>query len=137
MRKIFNLSCLSLSIILGSLSALNNKAYASVTTGSDIYCTMRQGGNNHEKSWIAAYTNIKKQRSGFFKTSPKQAANMIVEQVVADTEKYEECIPFLGDLYTSKVTPKPKDSMESMTTDPEILEYSPSKGEYKNDRYSY
>ena len=137
MQRKLNLTLLSLSIIVGNLSILNLQASAGVTTGADIYCVMRRGGNNHENSWKAAYTNIKKQRSGIFKTSPRQAANMIVEQVVADPDKYSECIPYLGDLYTSQTTPKPKDSMESMTTDPEILNYSPSKGEFNDDRYSY
>ena len=132
MAKKWNLSFLSLSIILGSLSTFSLKVSAGVTTGADIYCVMRIGGNSHENSWNAAYTNIKKQRSGLFKTSPRQAANMIVEQVVADQRKYNECTPFLGDLYTSKTTPKPIDSMESMTTDEEILNYSPNQ-----DRYSY
>ena len=62
---------------------------------------------------------------------------MIVEQVVADPIKYQDCIPFIGDLYKSQNTPKPIDSIESMTTDPKILEYSPSQGNYKQDRYSY
>ncbi len=123
-------------MITSGLYTLNFKAAAGVTTGADIYCVMRQGANDHETSWIAAYTNIKKQRSGLFKTSPKQAANIIVEQVVADPIKYEKCIPYLGDLYTSTTTPKPKDSIESMTTDPEILNYSPSQRSYE-DRYSY
>ena len=113
------------------------KASAGVTTGADIYCVMRIGGNAHEKSWQAAYTNIKRQRSGIFKTSPRQAANIIVEQVVADQSKYSECTPFLGDLYTSPTTPKPSESMESMTTDPEILNYSPSRKNNDIDRYSY
>tara|TARA_Y100001968_G_scaffold230176_1_gene212991 strand:- start:871 stop:1296 length:426 start_codon:yes stop_codon:yes gene_type:complete len=140
MAKKWNLSLLSLSLILSSFHSINLKAFAGVTTGADIYCVMRLGGNEHERSWKAAYTNIKKQRSGIFKTSPRQAANMIVEQVVADQRKYSECTRFIGDLYTSPTTPKPKDSMESMTTDPEILNYSPSKRKSNimdDDRYSY
>ena len=137
MTKKWNLSLLSLSVIIGSLGTINSPVSAGVTTGADIYCIMRIGGNTHEKSWVAAYTNIKKQRSGIFKTSPRQAANMIVEQVVADQNKYRECTPFLGDLYTNPKTPKPTESMESMTTDPEILNYSPSNRKDNVDRYSY
>tara|TARA_Y100001968_G_C19152404_1_gene616809 strand:+ start:259 stop:672 length:414 start_codon:yes stop_codon:yes gene_type:complete len=137
MSKKWKLSILTFSIIFGSINALNLRGYAGVTTGADIYCVMRMGGNPHERSWIAAYTNIKRQRSGIFKTSPKQAANMIVEQVVADQGKYSECTQFLGDLYTSDTTPKPTASMESMTTDEEILNYSPSNRESSPDRYSY
>ena len=39
--------------------------------GAEIFCTMRDGGNDHESSWDAAYTYIKKQKGGFFKVSPK------------------------------------------------------------------
>ena len=35
---------------------------------------MRDGGNDHESSWDAAYSYIKKQKGGFFKVSPKNAA---------------------------------------------------------------
>tara|TARA_B100000700_G_C14651979_1_gene672393 strand:- start:17 stop:418 length:402 start_codon:yes stop_codon:yes gene_type:complete len=128
-----NLILLSLSVILSTLSF---KAHAAVTTGADIYCVMRTGGNPHETSWLAAYANIKKQRPGIFKTSPRQGASIIVEQVVAAPIKYQDCIPFIGDLYVGD-TPKPKDSIESLTTDPTILEYSPSQNNYKRDRYSY
>ena len=47
--------------------------------GAEIFCTMRDGGNDHESSWDAAYTYIKKQKGGFFKVSPKQAAAQITE----------------------------------------------------------
>ena len=30
--------------------------------GAEIFCTMRDGGNDHESSWDAAYTYIKKQK---------------------------------------------------------------------------
>ena len=61
--------------------------------GAEIFCTMRDGGNDHESSWDAAYTYIKKQKGGFFKVSPKQAASQITESVI--------CL-----LYTS---PSPRD----------------------------
>ena len=35
--------------------------------GAEIFCTMRDGGNDHESSWDAAYTYIKKQNGGFSK----------------------------------------------------------------------
>ena len=40
--------------------------------GAEIFCTMRDGGNDHESSWDAAYTYIKKQKGGLFKVSPKK-----------------------------------------------------------------
>ena len=45
--------------------------------GAEIFCTMRDGGNDHESSWDAAYTYIKKQKGGIFKVSPKQAASQL------------------------------------------------------------
>ncbi len=86
-------------------AALEGKANAGVTNGADIYCFMRNGGNNHEPSWQAAYQFIKNKKQGLFKTSPKQAASFIVEEVVQDPIKYEDCISYLGDLYTGDSTP--------------------------------
>ena len=45
--------------------------------GAEIFCTMRDGGNDHESSWQAAYTYIKKQKGVLFKVSPKNAASQI------------------------------------------------------------
>ena len=45
--------------------------------GAEIFCTMRDGGNDHESICDAAYTYIKNQKGGFFKVSPKQAAAQI------------------------------------------------------------
>ena len=92
---------LPISIIcLFCASALGLKINAAVTNGADIYCFMRNGGNTHEPSWQAAYQFIKNKKQGLFKTSPKQAASLIVEEVVQDPAKYEDCINYLGDLYT-------------------------------------
>ena len=66
--------------------------------GAEIFCTMRDGGNDHESSWEAAYTYIKKQKGGFFKVSPKQAASQIIETVVREREKFSYCIEFLDKL---------------------------------------
>ena len=77
---------------------------AAVTNGADIYCFMRNGGTTHEPSWQAAYQFIKNKKQGLFKTSPKQAASFIVEEVVQDPKKYEDCISYLGDLYTGEST---------------------------------
>ena len=85
-------------------STLGLKINAAVTNGADIYCFMRNGGNTHEPSWQAAYQFIKSKKQGLFKTSPKQAASLIVEEVVLDPIKYESCITYLGDLYTDDRT---------------------------------
>ena len=85
-------------------STLGLKIKAAVTNGADIYCFMRNGGNTHEPSWQAAYQFIKSKKQGLFKTSPKQAASLIVEEVVLDPIKYDDCISYLGDLYTGDST---------------------------------
>ena len=84
--------------------SLGLKTDAAVTNGADIYCFMRNGGNTHEPSWEAAYQFIKSKKQGLFKTSPKQAASLIVEEVVQDPIKYEDCITYLGDLFTGDST---------------------------------
>ena len=60
--------------------------------GAEIFCTMRDGGNDHESSWEAAYTYIKKQKGGIFKVSPKQAASQITESVIRDIETFSYCV---------------------------------------------
>ena len=134
---------LPISIICLVCSAtLGLKSNAGVTNGADIYCFMRKGGNTHEPSWQAAYQFIKSKEQGLFKTSPKKAAALIVEEVVQDPIKYEDCINYLGDLYTGDSTSikvsNDNESQDDITpsienTDIENTEKSP-KG---IDRYNY
>jgi hypothetical protein len=70
--------------------------------GAEIFCTMREGGNDHESSWDAAYTYIKKQKGGFFKVSPKQAAAQITESVIRDRESFSYCVEFLDKLHPNR-----------------------------------
>ena len=70
--------------------------------GAEIFCTMRDGGNDHESSWEAAYTYIKKQKGGIFKVSPKQAASQIVETVVREREEYGYCVEYLDKLHPDR-----------------------------------
>ncbi len=63
---------------------------------------MRDGGNDHESSWEAAYSYIKRQKGGFFKTSPKQAAAQIIETVVREKEKFSGCVEYLDQLYPDR-----------------------------------
>ena len=65
---------------------------------AEIFCTMREGGNDHESSWEAAYTYIKKQKGGIFKVSPKQAASQIVETVIREKENFLDCVQYLDKL---------------------------------------
>jgi len=131
---------LPISIICAVCSTtLGLQSNAGVTNGADIYCFMRNGGNNHEPSWQAAYQFIKNKEQGLFKTSPKQAASLIVEEVVQDPTKYADCINYLGDLYTGDSSAKTDsnydESEEEITSPIESTEKSP-KGKYI-DRYNY
>ena len=70
--------------------------------GAEIFCTMRDGGNDHESSWEAAYEYIKKQKGGIFKVSPKQAASQIVETVVREKEEFSYCVEYLNKLHPDR-----------------------------------
>ncbi len=70
--------------------------------GAEIFCTMRDGGNDHESSWDAAYTYIKKQKGGIFKVSPKQAAAQITESVIRDRETFSFCVEYLDQLHPNR-----------------------------------
>ncbi len=70
--------------------------------GAEIFCTMRDGGNDHESSWEAAYTYIKKQKGGLFKVSPKQAAAQITESVIRDRENFSYCDEYLDALHPNR-----------------------------------
>ncbi len=72
------------------------------TFGAEIFCTMRDGGNDHESSWDAAYTYIKKQKGGLFKVSPKNAAAQITETVIREREKFSYCIEYLDNLHPNR-----------------------------------
>ena len=63
---------------------------------------MRDGGNDHESSWDAAYTYIKKQKGGLFKVSPKQAAAQITESVIRDRETFGYCVEYLDQLHPNR-----------------------------------
>ena len=70
--------------------------------GAEIFCTMRDGGNDHESSWDAAYTYIKKQKGGLFKVSPKNAAAQITETVIREREKFSYCVEYLDNLHPNR-----------------------------------
>ena len=70
--------------------------------GAEIFCTMRDGGNDHESSWDAAYAYIKKQKGGFFKVSPKNAAAQITETVIREREKFSYCVEYLDKLHPNR-----------------------------------
>ena len=91
-------------LTLGIISPLSLQTYKvhAGSFGAEIFCTMRDGGNDHESSWDAAYTYIKKQKGGFFKVSPKQAAAQITESVIRDRENFSYCIEYLDKLHPNR-----------------------------------
>ena len=70
--------------------------------GAEIFCTMRDGGNDHESSWDAAYSYIKKQKGGLFKVSPKNAAAQITETVIREKDKFSYCVEYLDNLHPNR-----------------------------------
>ncbi len=123
-KKNFWLLPISISA-LTTLALFGTLSYAG-GQGVDIYCVMRNGGNDHNSSWQAAYQSIKNERGGLFKISPRQAATIIVQQVVGNSEKYENCIQYLGDLY-----PQNNEIEESQ------LEPKKTNKNYPEERYRY
>ena len=91
-------------LILGVLTPLTfttSKVNAG-SFGAEIFCSMRDSGNDHRSSWEAAYTYIKKQRGGIFKVSPKQAASQITETVIREREKFSYCVEYLDNLHPDR-----------------------------------
>ena len=89
---------------LGILTPLTLHTYKvnASSFGAEIFCTMRDGGNDHESSWDAAYTYIKKQKGGFFKVSPKNAAAQITETVIREKDKFQYCVGYLDNLHPNR-----------------------------------
>ena len=81
---------------------LTNAKVNASSFGAEIFCTMRDGGNDHESSWDAAYSYIKKQKGGIFKVSPKNAAAQITETVIREKEKFSYCVEYLDKLHPNR-----------------------------------
>ena len=87
--------------IFTPLAFTTSKVNAS-SFGAEIFCTMRDGGNDHESSWDAAYSYIKKQKGGLFKVSPKNAAAQITETVIRERDKFSYCVEYLDKLHPNR-----------------------------------
>ena len=107
--------------------------------GAEIFCTMRDGGNDHESSWQAAYSYIKKQKGGFFKTSPKQAAGQIIETIVRERDKFSYCVKYLDQLHPDRKLQLENNRKEKKRKKEELLQEKENKdySEETFDRYSY
>ena len=124
--------------IITPLSLTTSKVNAS-SFGAEIFCTMRDGGNDHESSWDAAYTYIKKQKGGFFKVSPKQAASQITESVIREREKYSYCVEYLDNLHPNRKLQRElqKEAKRKEKLERELDDANENFSEETIERYSY
>ena len=128
-------------LILGILNLLTIKTSAvnAGTFGAEIFCTMRDGGNDHESSWEAAYSYIKKQKGGIFKVSPKQAASQITESVIRDIETFSYCVEYLDKLHPNRklLRELQKEKEKEKELELELEKANQDFSEETIDRYSY
>ena len=118
---------------------LTNSNVNASSFGAEIFCTMRDGGNDHESSWEAAYTYIKKQKGGIFKVSPKQAASQITETVIRENEKFRYCVEYLDNLHPNRKLEKEAKDRENKRKrlEKELEETNEVFTDETIDRYSY
>ena len=107
------------------------------TFGAEIFCTMRDGGNDHNSSWEAAYTYIKQQKGGIFKVSPKRAASQITETVIRESEKFSYCVEFLDNLHPNRKLQRELQKEEERMEKEANEEFTEEFTEEALDRYSY
>ena len=102
MQKFKNKKLIFLALGIFTPLTLTTARVDASSFGAEIFCTMRDGGNDHESSWDAAYTYIKKQKGGLFKISPKNAAAQITETVIREREKFSYCVEYLDNLHPNR-----------------------------------
>ena len=107
--------------------------------GAEIFCSMREGGNDHESSWDAAYTYIKKQKGGLFKVSPKNAAAQITETVIREREKFSYCVEYLDNLHPNRKLQRElqKEAKRKEKLERELDDSNENFSEETIERYSY
>ena len=102
MQRLKNKKLILLAFGICTPLTLNTSKVNASTFGAEIFCSMRDVGNDHESSWDAAYTYIKKQKGGIFKVSPKNAAAQITESVIRDGETFSYCVEYLDKLHPNR-----------------------------------
>ena len=102
MQKFRKEKIIFLTLVLFTPLVLITSKVNAGSFGAEIFCTMREGGNDHESSWDAAYAYTKKQKGGFFKISPKNAAAQITETVIREKEKFSYCVEYLDNLHPNR-----------------------------------
>jgi len=137
MKRFKKLILLALGIFT-PLTLTTPKVNAS-SFGAEIFCTMRDGGNDHESSWDAAYTYIKKQKGGLFKISPKNAAAQITETVIREREKFSYCVEYLDNLHPNRKLQRElqKEAKRKEKLERELDETNENFSEETIERYSY
>ena len=102
MQRLKNKKIILLALGICTPLTLNTSKVNASSFGADIFCSMRDAGNDHESSWDAAYSYIKKQKGGIFKVSPKNAAAQITETVIREREKFSYCVEYLDKLHPNR-----------------------------------
>ena len=102
MQRLKKKKLMPLALVIFTPLTLTTQKVNASSFGAEIFCTMRDGGNDHESSWEAAYTYIKKQKGGLFKVSPKNAAAQITETVIREREKFSYCVEYLDNLHPNR-----------------------------------
>ena len=126
-------------LILGILNLITITTFKvnAGTFGAEIFCTMRDGGNDHESSWEAAYSYIKKQKGGIFKVSPKQAASQITESVIREKDSFSYCVEYLDKLHPNRKLLRELQKEKEKEKELEFEEATEDFSEETIDRYSY
>ena len=102
MQRLKNKKLILLAFGICTPLSLNTPKVNASSFAAEIFCAMRDAGNDHESSWDAAYSYLKKQKGGFFKVSPKNAAAQITETVIREREKFSYCIEYLDNLHPNR-----------------------------------
>ena len=102
MRRLKDKEIIILALAICTPLTLTTSKVNASSFGAEIFCSMRDAGNDHESSWDAAYSYIKKQKGGIFKVSPKQAAAQITESVIRDKETFSYCVEYLDKLHPNR-----------------------------------
>ena len=150
MQKFKQKTLILLSLGIFTPLALTTSKVNASSFGAEIFCTMRDGGNDHESSWEAAYSYIKKQKGGIFKVSPKNAAAQITETVIREREKLGYCVEYLDNLHPNRELIRELEKEEEMKEkeakerenkrqrlEKELEETNEEYSEETFDRYSY
>ena len=122
------------SLSFGPVAHAATEPSGPAAKGAQVYCFMRNSGNNHEVSWLAAYALIKRQSASLFKTSPEHAAVMITEAVVQNPGTFPDCGKYLGDLYANAVQEQQKQKEQSEAA---AATKSTEGGATRTERYAY